>query len=44
MITQIVSIFIPKIIEEEEEDTSAPEAPEAPESDTAGDDEADAES
>ena len=37
----IVSIFIPKVIEEEDEDTSAPEAPEAPESDVAGDDEAD---
>ncbi len=39
----IVSIFIPKVIEEEE-DTSAPEAPEAPESDVSGDDEADTES
>ena len=37
----IVSCFIPKIIEEEEEeDTSAPEAPDAPESDVAGDDDA----
>ena len=40
----IVSIYVPKVVEEEEEDTSAPEAPEAPESDVAGDDEADAES
>ena len=40
----IVSIDVPKVVEEEEEDTSAPEAPEAPESDVAGDDEADAES
>ena len=36
----IVSCYIPKVIEEEEEDTSAPEAPDAPESDTAGDDDA----
>ena len=36
----IVSIFVPKVVEEEE-DTAAPEAPEAPESDVAGDDEAD---
>lgn len=40
----IVSIFVPKVVEEEEEDTSAPEAPEAPESDNGGDDEADTES
>ncbi|MEH6455489.1 MAG: 50S ribosomal protein L25/general stress protein Ctc [Cocleimonas sp.] len=39
----IVSIFIPKAVEEEEEDTSAPEAPEAPESDVSGDDEPEAE-
>ena len=36
----IVSCFIPKVIEEEEEDTSAPEAPDAPESDVASDDDA----
>ncbi len=36
----IVSIFVPKVVEEEE-DTSAPEAPEAPKSDVAADDEAD---
>ena len=36
----IVSIYIPKVVEEEDEDTSAPEAPDAPESDTASDDDA----
>ena len=38
----IVSIFVPKAVEEVEEDTSAPEAPDAPESDNGGDDEAEA--
>ena len=39
----IVSIFVPKVVEDDEEDTSAPEAPDAPESEQGGD-EADAES
>lgn len=34
---QVVSCFVPKVIEEEEEDTSAPEAPDAPESEQGGD-------
>ncbi len=33
---QVVSCFVPKVIEEEEEDTSAPEAPDAPESEQGG--------
>lgn len=39
----IVSIYVPKVIEEEEEDTSAPEAPDAPESEQGGDEDAAAE-
>ena len=34
----IVSIFVPKAVEEVEEDTAAPEAPDAPESEKGGDD------
>lgn len=35
----IVSIFVPKAVDEEDENTSAPTAPEAPESDKGGDNE-----
>ncbi|MCL4110011.1 UNVERIFIED_CONTAM: hypothetical protein GTU68_038228 [Idotea baltica] len=40
----ILSIYVPKVVEDEEEDTSAPEAPDAPEADNGGDDAEDGDS